>query len=125
MTPPPPDHNPGLRRLVLRGYANLAIIVLGTMALILPIVLDHGSVRGIQISLTLQALIVIGIALRNRFVTREWTTLFSGLVIFSALIGLIGVRFFDNTAVKDVTVLLILIIVYSVLPRVKRCSRTR
>jgi hypothetical protein len=109
----------------VRGYFNLAVIVFGAIALILPIILDHGSVRGVQISLALQALIVIGIALRNRFVTHEWTALFSIIVIIGAVIGLIGVRFLDNTAIKDIGVLLILGIVYYVLPRIKRYDRIR
>jgi hypothetical protein len=116
--------SPEFRRLVLRGYLNLAAIIVGSVLLVLPIILDHHTVHGIQVTLTASAVIATGLALVQRFITNEWTTLFSGTVILGAMIVFMTGRFITSTPIKDIGLLLALGIIFFVLPRIAEHEQT-
>jgi hypothetical protein len=111
---------PEIRRVVLRGYFNLAVIVVGVALLLLPLVLNHGSMRGVQISMIAEAVCAIGLALWQRFGSGEWTTLFSGTVLVGAflLLLLANATILTNNFFKGILSLLVLGILWVVLPRI-------
>jgi hypothetical protein len=107
-----------LRRVVLRGYRNLAIIIVSVIVLISPIIV-HPGLQSARLCLIVGASLGIALALWQRLYTREWTTLFCVAVIVGALLTFATANLLE-TGWKNVLIPVVLAILWYALPSIAK-----
>lgn len=120
--------DPHIRRLVLRGYLNLALF-LGIIAVaLIPIVLHPGA-RGIRIVLMIVGSVGILIAVGRRLAGQGSTAFTVAFVVFSA--AQIALAFFvspgseSGDTVKQLLILFSLSLMFVIIPKIVVSQRTR